>query len=185
LTAVAYEGSSVQTQTRVSRTVRFQNAGLSATINSSPSGTNVPLEAPLQVRISANTSNVARIELFSTGGSIAVVSNQPTAALQVPSTMLGLGLHPFYALVSDTAGNQYQTEIIWVRLVPSFRITITTSPPTLSWPAIPGRQYDILSTTNLFTPFQVVDSVTATNSLIVWTIPGSEALTSFYQVRLQ
>src|SRR5208337_2907418 len=118
LTAVAYEGTSVRTQTRVSRTVRVQNTALTASFTALLAGTNATLDFPLQFSITASAGNIARIELFSTGGSIGVVSNQSSAVLTVPSATLGLGLHPFCALVTDTTGNRYQTQTVGVRLVP-------------------------------------------------------------------
>jgi uncharacterized protein (TIGR03790 family) len=185
LAAVAYEGSSVRTQTRLTRTVVVQNTPLSANLTSLIAGTNVTLDTPLQFAVSANESNISRIELFSTGGSIGAASNQPNAAIAVPSGMLELGLHPFYALVSDTAGHQYRTQTVWIRLIPSFRLTISSSPPTLSWPTLVGQEYEILMTTNLSSSPQVVASITAANSVTEWPIPASSALTSFYQVRLR
>ena len=184
LTAVAYEGTSVNTQTRVSRNVRIQNASLMATFTPSVAGTNAPLNMPLQFAVTANTTNVSRIELFSTGGSIGVVSNQSSAVLTVPSAMLGAGLHPFYAVVTDSAGHRYQTETDWLRLVP-FILTITASPLTVSWAAIPGQQYDVLTTTNLALSFQKIASVTATNAVAQWPVPGasSSSAPAFYRVR--
>ena len=185
LMAVAYEGSSVRTQTRVTRSVRIQNSALSASFTALVVGTNVTLDTPLQFAVSANSSNIARIELFSTGGSIGVVSNQPQAVLDAPSGMLGLGLHPFYAVVSDVAGHWYQTQTIWIRLIPSFRITLGNPPLTLTWPSIVGQTYEVLMTTNLASPFLVMDSLTATNSPIEWPIPSPGIPPGFYQVRLK
>ena len=104
LTAVACEGTSVRTQTRVSRSVRIQNTALTATFTPLLAGTNATLDLPLQFAVTANATNISRIELFSTGGSVGVVSNQPSAVFTAPSATLGLGLHPFYALVTDTSG---------------------------------------------------------------------------------
>jgi hypothetical protein len=185
LMVVAYEGSSVRTQTRLTRTVIVQNTPLKATFNPLVEGTNVTLETPLQFTVSASVSNVSRIELFSTGGSIGAVSNQSTAVLVAPSVALGLGLHPFFAVLTDTLGHQYRTETAWIRLVPSFRLSITASPLTLSWPAIPGQAYEILMTTDLSSSPQPVTSITAANSSIEWPIPDPGRSTAFYQVRLK
>jgi uncharacterized protein (TIGR03790 family) len=184
LTAVAYEGTSVRTQTRVSRNVRFQNTTLTATFTPLLAGTSATLDMPLQFAVAANVTNIFRIELFSTGGSISVVTNEPSAVITVPSAMLGLGLHPFYALVTDSLGNQYRTETVLIRLVPSFTISLTGPTPTLSWPAIPGQQYDVMATTKLVTPFQIVTSITATGPSAQWPIPATTAAATFYRVRL-
>lgn len=185
LTAVAYEGSSIKTQTRLTRAVLVQNTPLKASFTPLVVGTNVTLETALQFAVSATMSNVSRIELFSTGGSIGIVSNQSSAVLTAPSAALGLGLHPFYAVLTDTSGHQYQTETVWIRLVPSFRLSITASPPTLSWPAAPGQAYEILMTTDLSSSPQPVASITATNSAIQWPIPSPGPSAAFYQVRLR
>ena len=184
LTAVAYEGTSVRTQTRVSRTVRVQNTSLWATFTPMLVGTNTTLDQPLQFSVAANASNISRIELFSTGGSVGVVSNQPSAVFTVPSATLGLGLHPFYALVTDTSGNQYQTETAWIRLIPSFTLGLSGTPLTLSWPATPGVGYTVLATTNLASPFQTVTSIVASSAFVQWPIPTPAGAASFYRVSL-
>ena len=183
LTAVAYEGTSIRTQTRISRSVRFQNTGLAATLTPLLAGANATLDLPLQFAVAANATNVSRIELFSTGGSVGVVSNQPSAIITAPSATLGLGLHPFYALVTDSLGNQSRTETALIRLVPPFNLVFTGPPPTLSWPAIPGQRYDVLATTNLLTSFQIVGSITAPGSIVEWPIAAADAAATFYRVR--
>ena len=70
LTAVAYEGSRVRTQTSVSRSVWIQNTPLTATLTALFAGTNVTPETPLQFAVSANSTNIARLELFSQAGGI-------------------------------------------------------------------------------------------------------------------
>jgi hypothetical protein len=132
LTAVAYEGTSVRTQTRVSRSVQIQNTALTATLTPQLVGTNATLDMPLQFAVTPNATNISRIELFSTGGSVGVTSNQPSAVFTVPSATLGLGVHPFYALVTDTAGNQYQTQTYWVALTVPQPPAITTPPAAQS-----------------------------------------------------
>ncbi len=182
LTAVASEGTSVRTQTRISRNVQIQNTSLTATLTPSLVGSNAMLDMPLQLAVTASATNISRIELFSTGGSVGVVSNQPSAVFTIPSAALGLGLHPFYAVVTDSAGNRYQTQADWIRLIPSFRLSISGSPLTLSWPAIPGQRYDVLATTNLSSSFQTVTSLVASNDFIQWPIPGPARAASFYRV---
>jgi uncharacterized protein (TIGR03790 family) len=177
LTAVAYEGTSVRTQTRVERMVQFRNTTLSATFATVASATN----GDLMFGIAANATNVAQIELFSTGGLIAAVTNQPIATLTASAGTLGVGLHPFYALVTDANGHQYQTPTIWEQ-VPALQLSVVGSPAALSWPAISGRQYSILSATNLDGAFQMVGSVLATNVQAQWAIPASPSGAIFYKV---
>jgi uncharacterized protein (TIGR03790 family) len=184
LTAVAYEGTSVRTQTAVSRVVRIQNTALTATFAALLAGTNATLDMPLQFFVTASTSNISRIELFSTGGSVGLVTNQPAAVFAAPSAMLGLGLHPFHALVTEAEGNRYQTQTVWIRLVPSFKLSISGTPLELSWSAIPGQQYDVLATTNLASEFRPVASVTATNTLARWPVSAPGGAAAFYRVRM-
>jgi hypothetical protein len=164
--------------------VRIQNTGLTATFTPLLVGTNATLEMPLQFSVSASATNIACIELFSTGGSIGAVSNQPTVVFTVPSATLGLGLHPFYALVTDTAGNSYQTQTVSVRLVPSFQLSLAGTPLNLSWAAIPGQRYAVLAATNLSAGFQPVASVTASNALAQWLVSAPGSATAFYRVQL-
>jgi hypothetical protein len=177
LTAVAYEGTSVRTQTRVEETVQFRNTALSATLSSSAAGTN----GDLIFDIAANATNAEQIELFSTGGSIAVATNQTEVELTASAATLGVGLHPFYAVVTDAGGHQYQTPTIWEQM-PALQLSIVGQPQTLSWPAISGRQYNVLAATNLGSAFQVVGTVLATNAQAQWTIPAQPSSAIFYQV---
>ena len=119
LTAVAYEGDSVETQTRVTRNVQIQNTSLTATLTALPTGTNATLDQQMQFTVTANTTNVGSIELFSTGGSLGAVTNQAAAVFEVSAAYLGPGLHPFYALVTDQTGHRYQTQTIWYRVLPA------------------------------------------------------------------
>ena len=181
LTAVAYEGSSVRTQTSVSHTVCIQNTPLFATLIPVLGGTNGTLEGLLQFAVSANTTNIARLELFSTGGSMGVVTNQPAAVFPTSFATLGVGLHPFYALATDTAGNQYQTPTEWFRF-PIISLSLAGPPWTLSWPALPGLSYEILAATNPAGPFQSTGFITASNSPAQWPVtPGDPA--AFYRVQ--
>ena len=187
LTAVAYDGTSIRTQTRISRTVQVQNTALTATFTARLVGTNATLDMPLQFAVTPNVTldnPISRIELFSTGGSVGVVSNQSSAVFTIPSANLGLGLHPFYALVTDNAGNRYQTETDWIRLILPFKLSLSGAPLKLSWAAIPGQHYNVLSTTNLASAFQGVTSVVATNPLVQWPLPTPTGAASFYRVSL-
>jgi hypothetical protein len=182
-TAVAYEGTSVATQTRVTRNVLVQNTGLTATLAALPAGSNASLGQPLQFTVTASPTNISRIELFSTGGSQGVVTNQAAAMFVLSPGYLGLGLHPFYAVVTDQAGHRFQTATVFYRIVPVITLTITGTPPVLAWPAVSGRQYDVQSTTDLLAGFQTVTTVTATNSVAHWPI-FTTGSTVFYRVRL-
>src|ERR1039458_5783355 len=113
-----------------------------------------------------------------------MVSNQPSAVFTAPSATLGVGLHPFYAMVTDTGGKHYQTETHWIRLIPSFKLSISAAPLKLSWAAIPSQRYNVLATTNLVGAFQAVTSVVASNALFEWPIPTTAGTAMFYRVSL-
>lgn len=186
LTAVAYEGSHVRTQTRVSQTVQVQNTLLSAALTCLLCDSNTALEATLQFLVTANTNTISRIELFSTGGSWGVVSNQPSATFSVAATNLGIGLHPFYALVTRSDGRQYRTETRWIRILaeePPFTLAIAPGGPTVSWPATAGRRYEVLSSTTTTGGFTLRDALVPTNSPAQWLETNNAAETRFYRVR--
>ncbi|MDB6109467.1 MAG: hypothetical protein JWR69_1217, partial [Pedosphaera sp.] len=187
LTAVAYEGSHVRTQARTTQNVRIQNSALSATFAVLVGGTNTALEATLQFAVVANTNNIAKIELFSTGGLLGAVNNQVSAAFAVAGTNLDLGLHPFYALVTAGNGQQYRTETRWIRLVgveSPFALQIGAPPLTLVWAAAAGRRYDILSTSDQNNTFQVRGTITPTNSLAQWVETNANPRQVFYRIRV-
>jgi len=183
LTAVAYEGTSVRTQTRLVETVLVQNTSLAATFAALPAGTNIALSQPLQFTVTANSPNIASINLFSTGGSIGVVRNQSVATFTLTATNLGLGLHPFYALITDTSGDQYQTQTLWYRIFPAITLALTGKPLVLSWLATLGYQYNVQATTNLLAGFQTVATLTATNTLVHWPVTNNTGA-KFYRVLL-
>jgi uncharacterized protein (TIGR03790 family) len=186
LTAVVYEGSHVRTQKRVSQAVKIQNGDLSATFAVITGDTNSALEANLQFSVVANTNNISKIELFSTGGSLGSVLSQSSANFSVAGTNLGIGLHPFYSIVTASNGKQYRTETKWLRLIgpdAPFRLAVAAPPPTLTWPATAGRQYDVLSATNVDGNFQVRDSVIPSNSAGIWMETNNLAPQRFYRVR--
>jgi uncharacterized protein (TIGR03790 family) len=182
LTLVGYEGTSVRTQTRVSRTVRVQNTSLSATLTPNFPGTNVTLDVPLVFSVSANTNAISRIELFSTGGSVGVVSSQSPATFTVPTSELGVGLHPFYALVTDDLGQRYQTDRINIRIVPSIQLNISGPPFLLSWPGVPGVSYDVFSSTNLASGFQKTATVISSGLTVQWPVPAQTSKANFFKV---
>jgi hypothetical protein len=186
LTAVGYEGTSVRTQTGVSRQVRVQNTPLEATLATMVGGSNTAIEATLQFTVIANTNNIERIELLTTGGSVGAATNQSSASFSLAATNLGLGLHPFYAMVTDTSENVYRTQTQWLRIMDEeapFHLTLGDVPPALSWPALAGRNYEILATTNLAQTFQLVTSVLASNTVGFWPLSGSAAATRWFKVR--
>jgi hypothetical protein len=184
LTAVAYEGTSVRTQTRVTRLVQIRNTSLTATCTPLVNVTNVTMDTPLEFVVSANTAGVSRIDLFSTGGVVATATNQSTAVMRAPSAMLGEGLHPFYLVVTGSLGNEFQTQTTWIRLVPSFALSLRAAPPAVSWPAIIGQRYDILTATNLSSSYQVFGSLVATSAVAQWPLAAPGPGSVFYRVRL-
>jgi uncharacterized protein (TIGR03790 family) len=185
LAAVAYQGSHVRTQTRATQTVRIQNNAWTATLNTLLGGSNTAIDATLQFSVVATTNNISKIELFSTGGSLSNVLGQTSATFSVVGTNLGIGLHPFYAIVTDTNNRQYRTDTKWIRLIgPDTPFSISlTSPPKLTWAATAGRSYDILSQTDITNAFQLRATVTPTNSLGQWSETDLSSRQRFYRVR--
>ncbi len=188
LAAVFYEGSHVRTQTRATRTVVISNSPLAATFDCLVGGSNTALEATLEFAVTANTNAISRIELFSTGGSLAAITNQSSATFSVGGTNLGLGLHPFYAVVADNGGKQFRTATKYIRLVgpeAPFPVQISRPPLTLGWPAVAGRRYDVMSATVVTNPLLLRATLTPTNGgLYYWPEPQSNSLQQFYRVRL-
>jgi uncharacterized protein (TIGR03790 family) len=118
LAAVAYEGSNVRTQTRVTRPILVQNSSLTAALTLLDLTNSAPVQATYHLQVAANAGNVSTIALYGTGGLLATITNQPTAVFNVIGPNLGVGLHPFYAVVQTTDGLQYRTQTQWVRLMP-------------------------------------------------------------------
>ncbi len=116
LTAVAYEGSDVRTQTRKTVPVRIQNSSLSATLTLLDLTNGAPVQGTYNIQVAANTNTVSRITLYSTGGELGAVANQSTATFPVAGTNLWAGLHPFYAIIETSGGPAYRTQTQWVRL---------------------------------------------------------------------
>jgi uncharacterized protein (TIGR03790 family) len=117
LTAVAYEGSHVRTQTEITAPVRIQNTALSATLTPLDLPDTAPVQGAYHLQVTASTNNVSVIRLFSTGGELNSITNQSSAIFTVNGSSLGAGLHPFYAVVETAAGLKYRTQPRWVRLV--------------------------------------------------------------------
>jgi hypothetical protein len=187
LAAVVCEGSHVRAQKRVVQNVRIQNTSLTAAFTCLVGDTNTALEATLQFAVVANTNNVTKIELFSTGGLLASATNQFNANFAIAGTNLDLGLHPFYAIVTGAGGQQYRTETKWIRLVGEdalFSLRPSLSPFTLAWSAAAGRRYDILSATNVNDVFRFRDTVALTNATGLWTETNVASPQHFYRVRV-
>lgn len=110
LTAVAYEGSNVRTETQVSVPVQIQNSSLSATMTLLDLTNLAPSQGTYHIQVTANTNNVSLITLFSTGGALGTAINESTAIFPVAGTNLWAGAHPFYAIVQTSSGLQYRTK---------------------------------------------------------------------------
>ena len=187
LTVVGYEGSHVRTQGRASQTVLVRNSSLAATFTPSFAGSNADVSASVQFSVSANSGGITNLELFSTGGSFASVQNQSSALFTVGGTSLGVGLHPFYAVVTDSAGRQYRTQTLWVRFIgpeSPFSVALNTPPPVLSWPVTLGRSYEVLSANTVGGPFQLRVALTPSNSPALWVDTNPPAGPRFYRVRV-
>jgi uncharacterized protein (TIGR03790 family) len=185
LTAVGYEGSHVRTQARVSQNVRVLNTPLNAVFATLAGASNTVLDFTLVFSVAANTNTISKIELFSTGGSVGVVSNLSSATFTVAATNLGIGLHPFYAVVTRTDGKQYRTEMKWIRIggaEPPFWLTMTAPSLSITWPATAGRLYQVLNATNLTDTFQLRAAVTPSNSPGLWIETITGAPRQFYRV---
>lgn len=119
LTAVAYEGSDVRTETQATMPVEIQNSSLSATISLlDVTNSTIPVDGSFQIQVTANTNDVSLITLISMGGPFAAVTNESTATFQVTGTNLWAGLYPFYAVVQTTSGLQYRTQTQWITITP-------------------------------------------------------------------
>jgi uncharacterized protein (TIGR03790 family) len=118
LTAVAYDGSNVRTETAVTVPVSVQNSSLSATLTLLDLTNQAPVQGTYHIQVAANTNTVSLITLFSTGGALDMATNVSTAIFQVNGTNLWAGLHPFYALVQTSDGLEYRTQTQWVRFTP-------------------------------------------------------------------
>jgi uncharacterized protein (TIGR03790 family) len=115
LTAVAYEGSHVRTQTRRPLPVQIRNSSVTASLTSADLTNSVSARGTYHLQVSANTNAVSAISLFSTGGLLSTVTNQSSAAFTIDASQLGAGLHSFYALLRTSAGNEYRTQPLWIR----------------------------------------------------------------------
>lgn len=186
LAAVAYEGSHVRTQTHISQKIRIQNNNWSATLTGLVGDTNTALEATIQLAVAANTNSIAKIELFSTGGLLGASNNVNSTTFSVTASYLGIGRHPFYAMVTRSDGTRYRTETLWLRVVGAdapFVVSALDPIPTLAWPAAAGRSYSILSATNVTGSFTLRGGVVPTNSVGLWSETNNSAGQRYYRVR--
>jgi hypothetical protein len=104
----------------------------------------------------------------------------------VAATNLGVGLHPFYAVVTRSDGKQYRTETKWIRIgapEPPFGLKLTALPPAIAWPATAGRLYEVLSATNVMDAYQSRGTVTPSNSPGLWIDTVTGLPQQFYRVR--
>jgi uncharacterized protein (TIGR03790 family) len=116
LTAVAYEGSHVRSQSRIFLPINVHNTPLSATLSALDFGTNAPVQGTYHIQVAANTNNVTAIRLYATGGLLNTISNQSSATFTLAGSSLGAGLHPLYAIVNTATGRSYRTQTRWLRL---------------------------------------------------------------------
>ncbi len=116
LIAVAYEGSHVRSQTQSATSVVVQNSTLQAELVM-PSPATLVVTNGFEVTVISNTNSVSLIHLFSTGGLLAGATNQSTASFAVNGQTLGVGEHPFYAIVTTTNGLRYRTQTRKLALV--------------------------------------------------------------------
>jgi uncharacterized protein (TIGR03790 family) len=117
LTAVAYEGSHVRTQARVSIPVRVQNTSLTATLALPGFPEPAPAGGTYPVEVTASQGGIAVIRLFSTGGELARSTGQSSAGFALAGAALGVGRHPVWAEVETDAGGRYRTETRWIQLI--------------------------------------------------------------------
>jgi hypothetical protein len=186
LSTVCYEGTHVRTQKRVSRNIQIQNTALAANLTPLLDGTNIAVEATLNLSVTANTGAIARIDLFSTGGLYASVFGQSNAIFAVPCVNLGAGVHPFSAVVTDQDGHQYRTQSRWISVVgpeAPFDIQIAGPPVMLQWPTTFGRSYEILGAPSMTASFDLQAGLTATNSIARWAETNLDISQRYYRVR--
>jgi hypothetical protein len=116
LTAVAYEGTSVFSQTHASVSVVIANTSLQAVLALAEPGSTFPANSSVQFVVTANTNTVNEILLLTTGGLYAGVTNQPAASFVVQAEDLGVGDHSFYALLSTVNGLRYRTAPVHITI---------------------------------------------------------------------
>ena len=118
LTAVAFEGTHVHTQTRATLPIAVQNTGLGAIetlLDLLPTNS---VWGTYHIQVSANTNAISSIELYSTGGRYAFTTNQAASSFNVDGSYFGAGVHPFYAVITAGSGKQFRTRPQLARFVP-------------------------------------------------------------------
>jgi hypothetical protein len=118
LTLVGYEGSHARTQTRVSLPVQVRNTALNGWLTIPSHDATGPVQDTLTVQVTASGASVERIRLFSTGGELAVVANQSSATFPVVGASLGIGNHPFWAVIEASGSQRFRTDVRWLQLTP-------------------------------------------------------------------
>ncbi|HYG24134.1 MAG TPA: TIGR03790 family protein [Verrucomicrobiae bacterium] len=117
LTAVAYEGSHVRTQSRFTIPVQVKNHDFNATLSFSANTNIVAVSGQYQLNVTAS-SLMSGAVLTTTGGTFNTVTGQNPAAFALTGTSVGVGLHPFHALVTSVTGHRYRTPPLWIRFLP-------------------------------------------------------------------
>lgn len=117
LEAVAYEGTHIRTQTHIVLPIRIENTSLAANLVLQDLAATNSVSGSYSIQVTANTSNISSITVFSTGGALATATNQFTATFNISGTALGVGVHPLYAVVQDQSGRRYRTETRTVRFI--------------------------------------------------------------------
>ena len=188
LTAVAHEGTHVRTQTRATLPVYVRNTTIEAALVLTGADAFTAVETNFTVQVTANTNTVTLIELFSTGGRLGAATNQASASFTVSGSFLGLGRHPLYALIT-AGGATCRTTNAFVRVAgveSEIHAHLTTpAPPTVAWPGVAGRRYQILSTDDAATAYLPRDTVIASNSVLnLWADPLAPTTVTqrFYRV---
>jgi uncharacterized protein (TIGR03790 family) len=114
LDCVAYEGSSVRTQSRINLSIVVTNSPLSAAFSVTDlASANSPIasrSSTYQARVVAHSTNISSIRLFGTGGALATATGRSDVAFPIDAAFFGPGLHRFYAIVESTGGSSYRTE---------------------------------------------------------------------------
>ena len=176
LTAVAYEGTSVRTQTIAKRTVQFRNTTLSASLAAFAASAN----GDLSFVIAANATNIARIELFSTGGLVAAATNGPprNCRRRQPSSALGSTPSPPSSRMPKAANIKPPRFGSNCPLCKS--VSRAGTDPFLDGHRRAAVQhFDDNQSGN---PFQPAGTVLATNGQAQWSIPAPQASAAFYRV---
>ncbi len=191
LRAVAYEGTAVATQTHFPVAIEIRNTDLEVTLAQLGSQGPIRIGSPAHLHVSAGPADIARIDLFSTGGLLATSTNQSQSTFTLDGTALGAGRHPVYALVTDTSARQVRSRTLLLTFYRHPPLTLTWSGPPqneLSWLAQAGFHYEVLSADSPQSPFQVRDALSSPNGgPLSWTDPDlatpNPPAERFYQVR--